>query len=105
MKETSTGHKINQAQGPRTGNTGTPEKRKAFMEEKDASGSEKGALAAMVTKALETRGRGMRPHEEDAVESLHDNTNVGRGPTKGNAGKKGNAPMGRRGALGATSGY
>jgi len=100
MKETSTGHKINQAQGPRTGNEGTPSKRKEFMAEKSKSGSEKSELANMVTRALETRGRGMESARKPAVESLHDKTNVGRGPTKGNAGKSS-----RGGALGATSGY
>lgn len=101
MKETSTGHKINQPQGPRVGNEGTLEKRKAFKEEK-SMGSEKGALADMVTKALENRGRGQAGTVNPALESLHSKTNVGRGPTKGNAGKSG---AGRAGALGATSGY
>jgi hypothetical protein len=88
MKTTSTGHKINQPQGPRTGNDGTPEKRKAFMADKSASSSEKSALADMVTTALETRGRGMKSFRDPAVEGLHANTNVGRGPTKGNGGKR-----------------
>lgn len=84
MKETSTGHKINQAQGPRIGNEGTPSKRKEFMKEKAKSGSERAELASMVTRALEGRGRGMQAHVNPSLESLHDKTNVGRGPTKGN---------------------
>ena len=88
MKETSTGHQINQSRGPTTGNAGTPEKRKAFQADKSASSSEKSVLANMVTKALETRGRGMEPFHDISTEGLHSNTNVGRGPTKGNAGKR-----------------
>ena len=99
MKTTSLGHKINQAQGPRIGNEGTPSKRREFQESKDKSSSHLGELANMVTSALEKRGRGVEPHDDPALESLHADTNVGRGPTKGNAGK-----TGRRGALGATSG-
>jgi hypothetical protein len=97
MKTTSTGHKINQEQGPRTGNEGTPSKRKEFMESKSKTGSEKASLAGMVTKALESRGRGQAGKVNPALESLHDKTNVGRGPRRGNGG--------RAGALGATSGY
>jgi len=36
---------------------------------------------------------------------LHDKTNVGRGPTKGNAARQQKSGAARRGALGATSGY
>ena len=88
---------INQKQGPRNGNSGNMTKRKEFMAEKSKSGSQKSELAGMVTKALEMRGRGQAGKVNPALESLHDKTNTGRGPTKGNAG--------RRGALGATSGY
>ena len=100
MKTTSLGHKINQAQGPRTGNEGTPSKRREFQESKDKSSSHLGELANMVTSALEKRGRGVEPHVDPALESIKSDVNVGRGPTKGNAGK-----TARRGALGATSGY
>jgi hypothetical protein len=88
---------INQKQGPRNGNPGNMEKRKEFMAEKSKSGSHKSELAGMVTKALEMRGRGQAGKVNPALESLHDKTNVGRGPRKGNSG--------RGGALGATSGY
>jgi hypothetical protein len=38
----------------------------------------------MVTDAVAARGRGMKGFRDAAVEGLHANTNVGRGPTKGN---------------------
>jgi len=68
---------INQKRGPTTGNKGTVSKRDEFMAMKSTSGSEKSALADMVTSALETRGRGMKPFIDPAVEGLHANTNVG----------------------------
>jgi hypothetical protein len=79
---------INQKRGPQVGNAGMGTKRADFMAEKSKSGSEKAALANMVTSALEMRGRGQAGKTNPALESLHDTTNVGRGPTKGNAGKK-----------------
>jgi hypothetical protein len=88
MEKTSTGKKINQAQGPRVGNAGMGSKRKDFMAEKDQRSSEKADLARMVTDALEMRGRDNRSTRRVGVESLHDTTNVGRGPTRGNAGRK-----------------
>ena len=87
MKTTSTGHKINQPQGPRTGNAGNAEKRRAFIEAKSASSSEKSSLADMVTNALEMRGRGQSGRTNPALEGIKSTVNVGRGPTKGNAGK------------------
>lgn len=102
MEKTSTGKNINQAQGPRTGNAGNMTKRKDFMSEKDKRGSEKATLADMITTALESRGRDNKSSRKAGVEPLHDKTNVGRGPTKGNATKSGAA---RKGAMGATSGY
>ena len=68
---------INQKRGPTLGNKGTMSKRDAFMEAKSTSSSEKSALADMVTSALETRGRGMKPFIDPAVEPLHATTNVG----------------------------
>ncbi len=41
----------------------------------------------MVTDALESRGRFTASKTQPAFEGLHPNTNVGRGPTKGNGGK------------------
>lgn len=88
MEKTSTGKKINQAQGPRTGNAGNAEKRNDFMSEKSKTSSERATLADMVTRALETRGRDNRSSRSPGVEPLHDKTNVGRGPTRGNSGRK-----------------
>jgi hypothetical protein len=75
---------INQKRGPQTGNAGTPSKRDEFMTAKSKSGSERSALANMVTDAVAARGRGMKGFRDATVEGLHANTNVGRGPTRGN---------------------
>lgn len=79
---------INQKRGPTTGNAGNAEKRSAFMSEKDSRSSEKSKLASMVIGALETRGRDMRSSRNASTEPLKPNVNEGRGPTKGNAGKR-----------------
>jgi hypothetical protein len=79
---------INQKRGPTVGNAGTASKRADFMASKASSGSEKSTLANMVTSALEMRGRGTGAKTNPALEGIHSNTNVGRGPTKGNAGRK-----------------
>lgn len=68
---------INQKRGPTMGNEGTSSKRNDFMKAKSTSSGEKSQLADMVMSALETRGRGMKPHIDPAVEGLHANTNVG----------------------------
>ena len=96
---------INVKRGPTTGNENPGSKRGDFMAEKSKTGSEKSELANMITGAVAARGTGMRGFRDKAVEGLHTNTNVGRGPTKGNAGKPQKSGGGRRGALGATSGY
>lgn len=88
MEKTSTGKNINQKRGPTVGNAGMGTKRKDFMAEKDQRSSEKATLARMVTDALEARGRDNRSSRSPGVEPLHEKTNVGRGPTKGNAGRK-----------------
>ena len=75
---------VNQKRGPTTGNAGTASKREEFMSAKSKSGSERSALANMVTDAVAARGRGMKGFRDAAVEGLHSNTNVGRGPTRGN---------------------
>ena len=82
-----TSKNINQKQGPRTGNKGTPSKREAFLNAKESSSSDKVYLVKMVTDALESRGRFTASKTQPAFEGLHPNTNVGRGPTKGNGGK------------------
>jgi hypothetical protein len=87
-EKTSTGKSINQAQGPRVGNAGMGSKRADFMAAKDKSSSEKAVLANMITSALEMRGRGQAGKTNPALEGVHEYTNVGRGPTKGNAAKK-----------------
>ena len=96
---------INQKRGPTTGNENTGSKRADFMSEKAKSGSEKSALADMVTGAVARRGELMRSVRDPAVEPLHAKTNVGRGPTKGNAGRQQKSAAARKGAVGATSGY
>lgn len=80
---------INQKRGPTVGNAGNTEKRDAFMSEKSTTGSERSKIAKMITSALEARGRDNRSSRSPGVEGLHSDTNTGRGPTKGNAGKKG----------------
>jgi hypothetical protein len=68
---------INQKRGPTMGNEGTSSKRDDFMKMKSTSSGEKSQLADMVISALETRGRGMKPHIDPAVEGLSSKTNVG----------------------------
>ena len=72
---------VNQKRGPTNGNTGTPSKRSEFMSMKASSGSEKSALADMVTEAVANRGRGMQGFIDPTVESLHDNTGPKKNPT------------------------
>jgi hypothetical protein len=79
---------INQKRGPTAGNIATGNKRSEFMAEKNTRSSEKATLANMVTSALEMRGRGQAGFVNPALEGIHSKTNVGRGPTKGNAGRK-----------------
>ena len=96
---------INQKRGPTTGNHNTGSKRADAMSEKAKSGSEKAGLAEMITDAVARRGELMRGVRDPAVEPLHDKTNVGRGPTKGNAARQQKSGAARKGALGASSGY
>ena len=96
---------INQKRGPTTGNHNTGSKRADAMAEKARSGSDKSALADMVTDAVARRGELMRSVRDPAVEPLKAKVNVGRGPTKGNAGRQQKSGAARKGALGATSGY
>jgi hypothetical protein len=85
MKTTNMQQKpINQKRGPTTGNENPGSKRSDFMKEKSKSSGEKSVLAKMVTDAMEMRGRGQRGKDDPALENLHENTNVGRGPRKGN---------------------
>jgi hypothetical protein len=95
---------INQKRGPTTGNESTGTKRADFVSEKARTGSEKSELATMITDAVASRGTGMRGFRDPSTEGLSPKTNVGRGPTKGNAGKQ-KSGAARKGAVGATSGY
>lgn len=75
---------INQKRGPTTGNANPGGKRGEFLAAKAESGSERSALAKMVTDAVAARGTGMRGFRDQAVEPLKATVNVGRGPRKGN---------------------
>jgi hypothetical protein len=72
---------VNQAQGPRTGNAGSAEKRGSFIKEK-TSGF-RSELANMINAALTGRGAGMKPSIDPAVEGLHADTGPKRNPTAG----------------------
>jgi hypothetical protein len=72
---------VNQKQGPRTGNTGSPDKRSAFMEMKNNTGSEKQALANSILAALELRGNSAKPFIDPAVENLKPNVGPKVNPT------------------------
>lgn len=74
---------INQAQGPRMGNTGNKAKQATFIKEKASSGTEKSALANMITDALAGRGAGMQGKIDKTVEGLHSDTGPKRNPTAG----------------------
>jgi hypothetical protein len=75
--------KINQPQGPRTGNTGTPSKRAEFMSAKSKTSSERSRLAAFVMDALAGRGAGMQGKIDPTVEGISSNTGPKRNPTAG----------------------
>ena len=74
---------INKAQGPKTGNAGTPAKRSKFQAEKASTGSEKSAIADMIMGALEGRGAGMQGKIDPTVEGLHSDTGPKRNSTAG----------------------
>jgi hypothetical protein len=65
---------INQKQGPRTGNAGTPTKRKEFKDAKSTTGSERSRLADFVINALTTRGNDTKPAINPGVENLSPNS-------------------------------
>lgn len=77
------GRAVNQKRGPTTGNQNPGSKRDEFMSAKSKSGSERSALANMVTDAVANRGRKMQSFRDAAVEPVKAKVNVGRGPTKG----------------------
>ena len=80
---------VNQSQGPRTGNSGTPTKQKSFLAEKSDRGSYMASLANMVSDAFGRRGQGMKPNQPNpdadktALRSISPNTKTRRGPTRG----------------------
>jgi hypothetical protein len=78
------GKAVNQKRGPTTGNAGTASKRDEFMAAKSKSGSERSRLANMITDAVASRGQKMSGYRDSSVENISPNTNVGRGPRKGN---------------------
>ncbi len=75
--------KINQPQGPRTGNAGTPSKRSTFMSEKSKSGSERSKIADMIMNAFALRGAGMQGKIDKTVEGIHSDTGPKSNPTAG----------------------
>jgi len=78
------GKAVNQKRGPTTGNSNPGGKRDEFMSAKSKSGSERSALANMITDTIAKRGEKMRGFRDMAVEPVKASVNVGRGPTKGN---------------------
>jgi hypothetical protein len=74
---------VDAAQGPRTGNAGSPAKRAIFVKEKASSNNEKSALADFVMDALAGRGAGMKPYIDPTVEGISSNTGPKRNPTAG----------------------
>ena len=74
---------INQAQGPRAGNTGTPAKRAEFSAAKSKTSSERSRLADFVMDALAGRGAGMQGKIDPTVEGISSNTGPKRNPTAG----------------------
>lgn len=77
--------KINQPQGPRTGNTGNTAKRSAFMKAKSETNSERSTLADFVMSALGMRGRGQAPAVNPALEGLDSNRGPKANPTANGA--------------------
>ena len=65
---------VNVAQGPRSGNTGSPDKRAEFKAAKSTSSSERSKLADFVMDALGMRGRGMQPYVNPALENMSSNS-------------------------------
>ena len=75
---------VNQAQGPRSGNQGTPSKQRAFLDEKSDRSSYFQGLADMVMDRLAMRGEVHKSYISPALEPISPHTRVKRGPTKGN---------------------
>ena len=69
---------VNQKRGPTVGNAGTPAKRDQFIKDKSSVGSERQAIADMITGALATRGNDVRSYRNAGVEPLKADVNVGK---------------------------
>jgi hypothetical protein len=65
---------INQKQGPRTGNAGTPSKRNEFKSVKSTTGSERSKLADFVMNAVANRGEHTRSSINPGLENLSANS-------------------------------
>ena len=65
---------INQKQGPRTGNAGTPSKRNEFKAAKSDTGSERSKLADFVMAAVANRGEHTKSSINPGVENLSANS-------------------------------
>lgn len=74
---------INQKQGPRMGNEGTPSKRSTFKAEKASSGSERSRIADFIMNAFAARGAGMQGKIDKTVEGISPDTGPKRNPTAG----------------------
>ena len=75
---------VNQSQGPRTGNQGTPTKQKSFLAEKSDRSSYFQQIADMVMDKLTVRGAAHATKINPALEPISPNTRMRRGPTRGN---------------------
>jgi len=75
--------KINQPQGPRVGNRGTPSKRSAFIAAKEAWAATAREIANAVG-ARATNPKSMTINRDKNQDQISPNTNKGRGPTRGN---------------------
>ena len=65
---------INQKQGPRTGNEGSPTKRKEFNAAKSTTGSERSKLADFVMNAVANRGEHTKSSINPGLENLSANS-------------------------------
>jgi len=75
---------VNQSQGPRTGNRGTPAKQSAMLAEKSDRSSYFKQLADRVSNAFGRRGQEHAAYTNPSLEPISANTRVRRGPTRGN---------------------
>lgn len=74
---------INQKQGPRKGNEGSPSKRSTFVSEKSKTNSERSSIADFIMNAFAGRGAGMQGKIDKTVEGISSDTGPKRNPTAG----------------------